>query len=155
MSSINSVSVYDVYPKDLIQEIAKKLKNIPGIAPPEQSMFWKTGSFKEKVPMDQENFWFVRCASLLRKLYIRQVIGINKLRKEYGGRDDNHYSKKHKYLGSGTIIRRCLQQLQNVDLVKTTEKGRSLTPAGISLLDKTALEIYKDKPISRFSELSE
>ncbi|MBN2156349.1 MAG: 30S ribosomal protein S19e [Candidatus Lokiarchaeota archaeon] len=153
--SSTSVSVFDVFPIDLIKAVAEKLKTIPGITPPEQSKFWKTASFKEKSPIDQENFWYVRCASLLRKLYVRNEIGVNKLRKEYGGRDKNHMHKKHKQPGSGAIIRRCLQQLQNVDLVKTTEKGRALSPAGVSLLDKTALEIYKENPISRFTELSE
>lgn len=152
---MSSISVFDVYPQELIDAVAEKLKKIPGIIPPDQSMFWKTASFKEKAPIDQENFWFIRCASLLRKLYTRKVIGINKLRKEYGGRDKNHVHKKHKQPGSGAIIRRCLQQLQGVDLVTATDKGRSLTPAGVSLLDKTALEIYKENPISRFSELSE
>ena len=154
-SIMPSISVYDVYPSQLITAVAEKLKKIPGVTPPDASKFWKTASFKEKAPIDQENFWFIRCASLLRKLYVNQEIGINKLRKEYGGRDKNHVHKKHKKPGSGAIIRRCLQQLQGVNLVKSTEKGRVLTPAGISLLDKTALEIYKENPISRFSELSE
>ena len=155
MSNISSIGVYDVYPNDLIVAVAEKLKKIPGVTPPDASQFWKTASFKEKAPIDQENFWYIRCASLLRKLFVNQVIGINKLRKEYGGRDKNHVHKKHKKPGSGAIIRRCLQQLQGVNLVKTTEKGRSLTPAGVSLLDKTALEIYKENPITRFSKLSE
>ena len=157
MSSNNpvSISVFDVYPSELIEAVAEKLKKIKGVSPPPTSQFWKTASFKEKAPIDQENFWYIRCASLMRKLYVKREIGINKLRKEYGGRDRNHVQKKHKKPGSGAIIRRCLQQLQGVNLVKTTEKGRTLTPAGISLLDKTALEIYKENPISRFSELSE
>ena len=100
----SSISVYDVYQIDLINAVAEKLKKIPGIIPPEQSRFWKTASFKEKAPIDQENFWYVRCASLLRKLYVRHEIGVNKLRKEYGGRDRNHVQKKHKKPGSGIVF---------------------------------------------------
>ena len=102
---MSSISPYDVYPIDLINAVADKLKKIKGITPPEQSKFWKTASFKEKAPIDQENFWYVRCASLLRKLYVRHEIGVNKLRKEYGGRDQNHVHKRKTILilSSGRI----------------------------------------------------
>ena len=85
---------------------------------------------------------------------MRKTIGVNKLRKEYGGRNRNHVHKKHSVTASGAIIRRCLHQLEEINLVKTIEgKGRSLTPQGISLLDKTAMELYKDKPIERFTHV--
>ena len=62
MSNISSIGVYDVYPNDLIVAVAEKLKKIPGVTPPDASQFWKTASFKEKAPIDQENFWYIRCA---------------------------------------------------------------------------------------------
>ena len=99
-----------------------------GIKKPKESIFWKTASFKETAPVDFENFWFIRCASLLRKLYMRKQIGINKLRKEYGGRSKNHTHKKHSLPASGAIIRRCLHQLESINLVKKVDGGRSLTP---------------------------
>jgi len=136
----------------LIEAISEKLKNIPGIKPPEQLMFWKTASNAEIAPVDLESFWFIRCASLLRKLYMRKVIGVNKLRKEYGGRNRNHVHKKHSVPASGAIIRRCLHQLEEINLVKKIEgKGRSLTPQGVSLLDKTAMDLYRENPIERFT----
>ena len=145
-------SVYDVRGIDLILATAAKLKEIPGIQPPELSAYWKTASFKEIAPVDTENFWFIRGASLMRKLYFRKVIGVNKLRKEYGGRNTNHTHKKHSTTAAGGIIRKLLQQLEKIGFVKTIEgKGRSLTPAGISILDKTAMEIYRLKPIERFA----
>ncbi|MCP4760877.1 MAG: 40S ribosomal protein S19 [archaeon] len=147
-------TVYDVEAFALISAVAEKLKKIPGIKAPEESIFWKTACFKETAPNDEENFWFIRSASLLRKLYMRKVIGINKLRKEYGGRSKNHVHKKHSTPASGAIIRRCLQQLETSGLVKTIEgKGRSLTPSGFSLLDKTAMELYKTAPIERFTHV--
>jgi small subunit ribosomal protein S19e len=130
------------------------LKKIPGIKAPEQSIYWKTASFKEIAPVNCESFWFIRCSSLLRKLYMRKVIGINKLRREYGGRSKNHVHKKHSLPASGAIIRRCLHQLEAINLVKTVEgKGRVLTPAGYSLLDKTAMEIYRKNPIEHFTHI--
>jgi len=149
-------SVYDVPATELIKCIAEKLKKeFREIQPPAQSIFWKTSCAKEIAPIDHENFWYIRCASLLRKLYIRKNIGVHRLKRLYGARDKNHMHKKHKRAGSGAIIRRCLQQLEKVDLVKTIEgKGRILTPKGYSLLDKTALEIYKKEPIEYYTKYS-
>ncbi|MHA1338918.1 MAG: 30S ribosomal protein S19e [Promethearchaeota archaeon] len=146
-------SVYDVPANELIKELAEKLKKeFNGIQAPPESIFWKTACTKEIAPIDYENFWYIRCASLLRKIYMKKNLGVNKLRKMYGDRDRNHVHKKHKRPGSGAIIRRCLQQLETVGLVKTIEgKGRILTPKGHSLLDKTALELYKTKPIEYYT----
>jgi small subunit ribosomal protein S19e len=117
-------------------------------------MFWKTASYKEIAPVDHENFWYIRAASLLRKVYMRKQIGVMKLRKEYGGRDANTVAKKHKEKASGAIIRRVAQQLEAVNLLKKVEgKGRVLTPQGISLLDKVATELYKKNPIERFANI--
>ncbi|MHA1818990.1 MAG: 40S ribosomal protein S19 [Promethearchaeota archaeon] len=146
------VTVYDVYPYDLIVAVAEKLKNIEGIKPPDQLMFWKSSSTSEIAPLDYKNFWYIRAASILRKIYMRNVIGINKLRKEYGERTRNHVHKKNSRPASGAIIRRCVQQLESAGLLKQIpKKGRTLTPQGISLLDKTASEIYKKNPIKPFT----
>ena len=148
-------TVYDVLPNDLIEAVAEKLKeNYKSIQPPEQSIYWKTASNKEFAHEDHENFWYIRCASLLRKIYMKKSIGVMKLRKSYGGRSRNHVHLKHSKRASGAIIRRCLQQLEQAGLVKTIEgKGRVLTPSGVSLLDKTAMELYRESPIEYFTHL--
>lgn len=106
-------------------------------------MFWKTGWYKEYPPVDYQNFWYIRAASILRKLY-RKPIGVNHLKKEYGGRSPGYVHLKHSANGSGAIIRRILQQLEKAGLVqKTDKKGRIITNKGRSLLDATAAEILK------------
>ncbi|MHA1888527.1 MAG: 30S ribosomal protein S19e [Promethearchaeota archaeon] len=135
--------MYDVYPQDLISAVAEKLKAEDPIKAPKEAMFWKTGWFKEFPPVDYKNFWYVRAASLLRKLY-RKSIGVNRLKKEYGGRDPGYVHLKHSAKGSGAIIRRILQQLEKAGYVQKTEKnGRMLTNKGRSLLDATAAELLK------------
>ena len=82
---------------------------------------------------------------MLRKLY-RKPIGVNRLKKVYGGRSPGYVHLKHSSKGSGTIIRRVLQQLEKAGYVRTTEKnGRELTNSGRSILDKTAAEIQKSE----------
>jgi small subunit ribosomal protein S19e len=142
------MNIYDVFPEELLAAVAEKLKNkqnFPGVEPPRDSIHWKTSSIREFPPVDCDNFWYIRAASIMRKLY-RGAIGINRLKKEYGGRSCNHVHLKHSTPGSGALIRRILQQLEKAKLVSTTEKnGRELTNSGKSLLDKSASEIILKK----------
>ncbi len=137
------LNIYDVYPQDLIAKVASILKqSYPEVKKPEGIEFLKTAHFKELPPVNPD-FWFIRCASLLRKLY-NGPVGMKELRKAYGGRKVKDTRKSHTHLASGAIIRRCLQQLQKAGLVEIYKKeGRILSAKGRSLLDKTATEIAK------------
>jgi len=148
-------TVYDVPPGILIERIAEELKNYEEIKPPSWAHYVKTGVHKERAPQQPaEVWWYLRCASLLRKLYIKGPIGVNRLRLMYGGRKDrgNRPCKFRK--GSGAIIRNALQQLEDAGLVTTINRvGRKITNQGISLLDRTAhkikLELQKEIPALR------
>ncbi|MFW9867754.1 MAG: 40S ribosomal protein S19 [Candidatus Thorarchaeota archaeon] len=140
------MSIYVVQPERLIEVLAEKLKDFPDISPPEGSEFWKTASFKELAPVDFENFWYIRCASLLRKVKKFGPIGVNKLRKYYGGRNRRGAGLHHSSRGSGKIIRVALQQLEKAKLMEVKEKdGRVLTSEGTSLLERTAYKLLRNK----------
>jgi len=140
------MSIYLVKPSKLISVIAEKLKEYPSIKPPEGSEYWKTARFKELAPIDSENFWYVRCASILRKLSKSGPLGVNRLRKHYGGKERSKRGKNKSVKGSGKIIRVALQQLEEANLISQKEKeGRELTPEGISFLERTAYEILRNK----------
>lgn len=139
------MSIYTVEPSKLIRLIAEKLKEYPEIAPPENSKFWKTAFFRELAPVE-EDFWYVRCASLLRKVSKFGEIGVNRLRKKYGGRNKKGPGLNHSAKGSGKIIRVALQQLEKANLIETTEKnGRKVAKEGHSLLERTAYSILRKK----------
>lgn len=122
--------------------MAEKLKEIKAIEAPKDMRFWKTGWFKE-FPPTADDFWYIRGASILRKLY-RHSVGVNRFKKVYGGRSPGFAHLKHSASGSGAIIRRILQQLEKAGYVQKTDKnGRELTNSGRSLLDKTAAEIQR------------
>ena len=137
-------TAYDVPAKELIDEIAKKLQSESSITPPEGSNYMRTGVTKEKPPTDKD-WWYTRCASILRKIYMNNLIGVEHLKAEYGGKRDRG-SKPHKAKsGSGTVVRRALQQLEKAGYVaKIKGKGRVLTPKGRSFLDNTSHEVMKD-----------
>jgi small subunit ribosomal protein S19e len=140
------MSIYVVQPERLIEVLAEKLKDFPDIKPPEGSEFWKTASFKELAPIDFENFWYIRCASLLRKVKKLGPIGVNKLRKYYGGRNRRGAGLNHSSRGSGKIIRVAMQQLEKAKLLEVKEKdGRVLTSEGTSLLERTAYKLLRNK----------
>lgn len=128
----------------MIKSIAEKLKDFNEIKPPEGSQFWKTAFYKELAPIDHESFWYIRCASLLRKVKKYGPIGVNKLRKIYGGRNRKGSGLNHSAKGSGKIIRVALQQLENANLLITQEKeGRIVSPEGTSLLERTAYTLLR------------
>ncbi|KKK44965.1 hypothetical protein LCGC14_0508330 [marine sediment metagenome] len=140
------MSIYVIQPEKLIEVIAEKLKEFPEISPPLGSEFWKTAFFKELAPIDTENFWYIRCASLLRKVKKFGPIGVSRLRKAYGGKNRKGSGLPHSAKGSGKIIRVGLQQLEKAKLIVMNEKkGRIASPEGTSLLERTAHSILRSK----------
>ncbi|MHA1596591.1 MAG: 30S ribosomal protein S19e [Candidatus Asgardarchaeia archaeon] len=134
-------TVYDVPADLLIQRVAEKLKEMKEIKPPDWAKFVKTGSFKERGPMN-DDWWYVRCASILRKVYMNGPVGINRLRNAYGGRERRGAKPEHFRKGSGSIVRNSLKQLESANLIEKVEgKGRIISQKGRSFLDKTANEI--------------
>lgn len=137
-------TVRDVPADLLIQRLAEHLKRMPQVQPPAWTAFVKTGSHAERPP-SFSGWWYVRCASILRKLYLHGPLGLTELRSMYGGRKKVGYYPGHHRDAGGSIIRRALQQLEAVGLVaKQPGKGRVLTPRGRSLLDRLSTEIFKE-----------
>ena len=137
------ITVFDVPAKDIIYEVAKKLQNDDNIKIPDANVYSRTGVDKENPPI-QKDWWYTRCASILRKLYTNDVIGVEHLKAEYGGRHDRGSKPYKARSGSGTIVRRAIQQLEKAGYVsKIKGKGRMLTGKGRSFLDNTANEVLK------------
>ena len=136
---------HDVPASILIEKLTKHLKdNMDGVVPPKWAPFVKTGSHASRPPQNPE-WWFTRCASLLRKIYLKGPIGIEHLRSEYGGRIDRGVKPEHARRSGGSIIRKAIQQLEAVGLVEPLKNGgRVVTGEGRRLLDRLSTEIKKD-----------
>jgi small subunit ribosomal protein S19e len=138
-------TIFDVPAKDLIDAVAKKLHEDSNIVMPEANRYSRTGVDRENPPT-QKDWWHTRCAAILRKLYVKDVIGVEHLRAEYGGKRDKGSKPYKAMMGSGTIIRRAIQQLEKSGYVtKIKGKGRTLTPKGRSFLDNASNEVIKNK----------
>lgn len=134
-------TVYDVPAKDFIDEVAKRLEKVDAISLPDSNMYSKTSVARENGP-EPDNWWYLRCASILRKIYMTTSIGSQHLRSTYGGKR-NRGSKPHQArTGSGSITRRAIQQLESAGYVKKIKgKGRSITPEGRKFLDNAAHDV--------------
>jgi small subunit ribosomal protein S19e len=140
------VSVYDVPADALIEDVAERLAE--RIDEPDWVEFTKSGQDRE-LPPEQDDFWHVRAASLLRKVAKNEPIGVDRLATEYGGRKrgTNRYrvAGNSSATGSKKIIRTALQQLEEEGLVQTAKgQGRRLTPEGRSFLDNAANDVLDD-----------
>ncbi len=138
--------ILEVDAQTLISTAAEELKKENSIKPPAWSKFVKTSHARERLP-DKDDWWYVRSASILRSIARLGPIGTQKLRTKYGGRKNRGYKPEATYKGSGSIIRKVLQQLEKSGLIKQTQKGvhkgRVLTPKGTSFLDKIATQMSK------------
>ncbi len=137
------VTVYDVPPNKLIEEVSKKMKEMDEVQEPDWSKFVKTGVHKEKAP-DQQDWWFDRTSAVLRSVYVEGPVGISRLKAKYGGKQRRGPKPEQAVKGSGSIIRESLHQLENAGLVEKVDNGRTMTPEGQSFLDETAYDIMKE-----------
>ena len=135
--------VYDV-PADLfIAKLTEILKK-EDIQAPSWTPFVKTGSHAQKPPQNPD-WWFTRCASIFRKIYLHGPVGINDLRTEYGGGKAVGYGVASHRDSGGVIIRKAVQNLEKLGYVEKVEKkGRVLSKKGMQKLDRLATEILKD-----------
>ncbi len=100
--------------------------------------FVKSGPHKKR-PVADPDFWYKRAASILRQLYIHQVVGVERLRSRYGGRKDRGVQPPHFKKSSGKIIRKILQQAEAAgfaEKIKGKRTGRQLTKLGKEFLEE-------------------
>jgi small subunit ribosomal protein S19e len=136
-------TVYLVPTNEFIKGLTEELKKnfSENIKPPAWAEFAKTGVHKSRTPT-QSDWWFTRCASVLRKIYVKNTIGVSRLRAEYGGGKNRGSAPVQARSGSGSIVRKILQELEAASLVEKNESnGRRLTAKGVSLLDRVAHRI--------------
>lgn len=139
------VTVYDVQANPLIHRAADDLEQeYEGVDAPEWSNYVKTGVNNERAP-EQDNWWYIRSAAVLRKVYMNGPVGVEKLRSAYGSENRRGHQTEHFQKASGKVIRTVLQQLGDAGLVELEEgEGRVITPQGQAFLDDLAHTVRND-----------
>ncbi len=129
-----------INPQKYNKELAEALKELIEFKKPEWLSFVKSGTHRQR-PIAEPDFWHKRAASILRQIYVRKLVGVQRLRTRYGGRKDRGMKPPRFKKSSGKIIRTLLQQS---DLAGLTEKakskkaGRQLTAKGKSFMEALA-----------------
>lgn len=136
---------HDVPVPQFIEKLAKYLReNIDEVQPPQWAGIAKTGAHVEKQTQNP-NWWYTRCASILRKIYVYGPMGIEKLRADYGGRKDFGVKPEHAVKAGGAAIRKALQQMEAAGLIETIKpQGRKVTPKGRKLLQEIAEDVREE-----------
>lgn len=130
-------SVFELNAHEYNKKLAEALKQIPEIKAPEWVDYVKSSSSKER-PIAEPDFWFKRTASILRQIYKKEIVGVQRLRTKYGSKKNRGHKPERFRRGSGKIIRVILQQTDNADLtekVKSPKAGRKLTEKGKKFLE--------------------
>ena len=136
--------VYDVPPDELISRLTEILKT-EDIPAPAWAVFVKTGAHADKPPQ-KSDWWYTRCASILRKIYLHGPLTVNDLRTIYGnGKRKMYYGARHHKDASGAIIRNAIHGLEKLGyLEKVEKKGSVVTRQGMQKLDKLSTEILNE-----------
>jgi small subunit ribosomal protein S19e len=133
----------DVPPAVYLPRLAAELKTRGAVVPPAWAPFVKTGVHKQQAPT-QPDWWYLRSASVLRKIYMRGTTGVHRLSVDYGGKRDRGSSPYHTRPGSRAVLREIVQQLEKSGLVQSYKnRGRRVSAEGLRLLDTVARDSLK------------
>jgi len=136
-------SVYELNAQEYNLKLADALKKVPEFKAPEWISFVKTGPAKER-PIDDPDFWYKRSASILRQIYKKNIVGVNRLRTKYGSKKNRGGRPEEFRKSGGKIIRSILQQSDAAGFteiakvikgIKGKKPGRQLTDKGKKFLE--------------------
>src|SRR3989344_7953231 len=106
-------TIHDVDSQKFMNIASAELK--AKIKMPDWAMYVKTGSYKQRPP-EQTDWWFLRAASILRRVYIDGPVGTSKLRTFYGGLPRRGHKPAHFGKASGKVIRTILSDMEKAGL---------------------------------------
>lgn len=128
MATPNDVSAQKLI-ETMADDLAGKMKQ------PDWSRFVKTGPQASRLPT-QKNWYFLKSASVLRRIYVDGPVGIERLRTVYGGLAERGTKPKRFIRAGGKIIRTIIQDLEKQGLVeKAGTKGRAISSKGRKYVD--------------------
>ena len=135
--------VYELDSQEYNLKLAEALKKVPEFKEPEWVAFVKSSPAKER-PIEDVDFWYKRSASILRQIYKKKIVGVNRLRTKYGSKKDRGFQPEKFIKAGGKIIRTILQQsdqagftelAKDVKGVRDKKPGRQLTQKGKEFME--------------------
>ena len=126
-----------IKPDKFNKDLAEALKSIKEFEKPDWVGLIKSSVHKKR-PSSEEDFWYKRTASILRQIYIKGIVGVNRLRTRYGGNKNRGGKPSEFRKAGGKIIRTILQQAESagfLEKAKGKKSGRQLTQEGKEFLE--------------------
>lgn len=137
-------TVKDVPANEFVVSLAQHFKRGQKFELPEWHDLVKTGTYKQLCPQDPD-WYYVRAASMARKIYLRGGIGVGAFTKVYGGSQNNGSAPAHFAYAAKGVHRHILQQLAQLDIVekRKDKSGRFITSKGKKELDTIANQLVQ------------
>ena len=135
-------TVYEVPADKLINKVAKDLKENQKFNRPEWAQYVKTGTHVQRQP-DDPDWWWIRAATVMRKVYIDGPVGTRRLRTVFGGRKNRGVKPEEFRRAGGKHLRVILQETDKLGFTEKVKGGRKMTAKGQSYLDKLTNEVLK------------
>ena len=138
------VTLRDVAADKFISAYAEVLKNNDKFIVPKWVDLVKTGVHKELAPYDPD-WYYVRAAAIVRKIYLREGTGVGALKKRFGGGMRRGAAPLRHQDAAGGLIRAILINLDSLNITEKTKKGgRKITRIGQQALDLVAGQVHSE-----------
>jgi small subunit ribosomal protein S19e len=138
--------VFELNSQEYNLKLAEALKKIPEFQEPEWAKFVKSGPAKSR-PIEDQDFWHKRAASILRQIYKNKTLGVSRLRTKYGSKKSRGSRPEEFRKASGKIIRTILQQSDKAgftEIIKPIKDSKSRKPGRqVTLQGKKFMEDIK------------
>ena len=137
------VTVRDVAADKFIAAYADVLKNNDKFVVPKWVDLVKTGAHKELCPYDPD-WYYIRAAAIVRKIYLREGTGVGALKKRFGGNYRRGSAPDKHQDGAGGLIRAICLNLDKLNITEATGKGgRKVSRTGQQALDLVAGQVAR------------
>ncbi|KAH3767014.1 40S ribosomal protein S19-3 [Pelomyxa schiedti] len=137
----------DLAPESFIYAYAKHLKRQNKVKLPPYVDLCKLGVHKDLAPTNPD-WYYIRAASVARKLYLQGGKGVGRFRRIYGGRKRRGSKPSITVRGSGAVIRHILHNLESIGVAEKDKShgGRKLSLKGRHQMDAVSRTVIAAKP---------
>eukprot|EP00768_Dysnectes_brevis_P000457 gnl/Dysnectes_brevis/109_a130_11433.p1 GENE.gnl/Dysnectes_brevis/109_a130_11433~~gnl/Dysnectes_brevis/109_a130_11433.p1 ORF type:complete len:144 (+),score=31.29 gnl/Dysnectes_brevis/109_a130_11433:33-464(+) len=131
------VCLKDVPAELFVDAFAAQLKSEGAFKQPAYTEYAKTGACRDRVP-ESDDWYFVRAAAVLRRLYVRRNVGVGAFTKVFGTAYTTKCAPQHFKRSSSKVIRNILQQYEALGYVTQPRNGsgRVMTRKGQKIVDQ-------------------
>ncbi|KAH9255517.1 hypothetical protein BASA81_006334 [Batrachochytrium salamandrivorans] len=135
-------TVKDVAAAAFVKAYAQHLKRQGKLEVPKWVDYVKTSTARELAPYDPDWF-YIRCASIARKIYLRPNTGVGALTKVYGSNFRRGAKSEHFHEASSGLMRYMVKQLEAIKVLERSVdgKGRKISRIGQQDLDRIAAHV--------------